>query len=726
MLCDACTNIFSAVKTHPPGEWIGIEPKLFAYPRNPNVWLGSHHIEPHSFLNAAQGRCYICSTIYRDCSTKLRTQANSLRTFYELTLATSGGPHEAVKARYDLDFTIEILDGQEPIAKQQVIDCNGTFKILPKQEVSAPGEWLTLTPNTFTGQCEDQVRHWLENCAQNHIDCNQDWRVAGKSPARLLNVCPDLENSFRLEAFPGSVRPPKYVTLSHCWGTEMTATLTTLNQAELINRYHSTTSLPQRFQDAMEIAKWMRVQYIWIDALCIIQDSAEDWLSESAKMGDIYTSSYCNIAATSAGPQKGCFTNRLVSMVEPYAIPNPQLHEESATYVVGYDDFWSNSLLDTPLHARGWVLQERLLSPRTIHFGQEQIFWECRCQMACEAYPTGIPEQFKNRRTRAWRQADQMLDPHRERTSQWSLMGFLSRFSLTKPKHNPAQLSQIYGIWSNIVEAYMECKLSYDDDKLVAISGIAQKVAGVTGERYLAGLWENSLLGPGLLWYVLGRRQADGTSSIGFAPEGHRGYRAPSWSWASLEARVIWNWPVSCEEVLIDIIKTDIREPEGSKLGRVSSARMHVRGSLFEAKLSIVTQSRDESFVEDGRYALCLERTERHQANGDQLAEQTMEPIVYLDMPLMSDRSSRRTSIEVFLLPVCLGWQGRSANLTTRLAGLLLTRPAFGSSRAVFTRIGVFGMDHNQTRNLYGPSSDEAGFIKKRTKGSDNKAIVLV
>jgi hypothetical protein len=294
---------------------------------------------------------------------------------------------------------------------------------------------------------------------------------------------------------------------------------------------------------------------------------------------------------------------------------------------------------------------------------------------------------------------------------------------LTKQNLETIDFTRIYEIWSKVVETYMECKLSFPEDKLVAISGIAQKVAIATGERYVAGLWDNSMLAPSLLWYVLGRRQADGTSSIRTAIEGRRGYRAPSWSWASLEAKVICNWPAACEQVLVNILKTNICQAKGSKLGRVLSAQMHIRGHLFKAILSVVNKSLDGSFEEDGRYSLrLLNNDEQDQSTVAERKPETMEPTIYLDTALMPER----TCTEVYLLPVCLGWRGRSRNLTTRLAGLLLAKAAFGTSKAEFVRVGVFGMDQDQVSMLYGAGSDEPGFFEKGPNRSDEKTILLV
>ncbi len=140
MLCEACSDLLSVVGNHSPGTGTGIKPQLFAFPEAASVWRGAHHVEPNSFANAALARCYICSTIFRDCSTELRAQALLFRTFYEVKVAPPENAPSSVDNHYELNFNIEILDGQEPIAAQQVFDCNGTFKILPKEGTVVSGD----------------------------------------------------------------------------------------------------------------------------------------------------------------------------------------------------------------------------------------------------------------------------------------------------------------------------------------------------------------------------------------------------------------------------------------------------------------------------------------------------------------------------------------------------------------------------------------------------------
>ncbi|PMD17228.1 HET-domain-containing protein, partial [Hyaloscypha hepaticicola] len=124
------------------------------------------------------------------------------------------------------------------------------------------------------------------------------------------------------------------MTLSHCWGTKKFLTLTT-NNLENSRQRISLEDLTRVFQDAIHVTRFMGIDYIWIDSLCIIQDSPEDWAKESLLMEDVYSNSYCNIAATHASSgEDGCF------------------------------DEVTNSLL----LQRAWVFQERILAPRVLHF----------------------------------------------------------------------------------------------------------------------------------------------------------------------------------------------------------------------------------------------------------------------------------------------------------------------------------------------------------------------
>lgn len=133
----------------------------------------------------------------------------------------------------------------------------------------------------------------------------------------------------------------------------------------------------------------MGVGFLWIDSLCIIQNSTSDWQVESAKMAYVYKNEYCNIAGTAASDgTKGLFFPRTPS---DFTAPRIGLQTEgiSRIYEVFGNKVWSEGVDTAPLYKRAWALQERLLSTRNLHFGQKQIFWECCELSSCEQFPTG-------------------------------------------------------------------------------------------------------------------------------------------------------------------------------------------------------------------------------------------------------------------------------------------------------------------------------------------------
>src|ERR1700710_2705283 len=122
MLCCACRDVLSRVKLHPPATWSGATPTLFDYRETSNVWAGAHHVEPHAFLTAARSNCYICATIYRDCSHQLRQRAHAFRTFYQLRTTRTDDLLTGPEHAYELEFTTEIFQGKEKIEVPQVFD----------------------------------------------------------------------------------------------------------------------------------------------------------------------------------------------------------------------------------------------------------------------------------------------------------------------------------------------------------------------------------------------------------------------------------------------------------------------------------------------------------------------------------------------------------------------------------------------------------------------------
>ncbi|KAJ3468234.1 hypothetical protein MRS44_002299 [Fusarium solani] len=237
------------------------------------------------------------------------------------------------------------------------------------------------------------------------------------------------------------------------------------------------TDLPQTFQDLITVARHFSIRYVWIDALCIIQDSPQDWVFESSTMRDVYANSFCTIAASaSSGPEGGLFRSR-----QP---------EQSALQL-------------SELHTRGWIFQERFLSPRVLSFGHDQIMWECMTDSKCEGFPDGVPSQESDKSYHA-----------------------LSRLAAPREDdQEPLFSERTFQTWKVLVEDYSKRSLTKPTDKLVAFAGIAKLFQEGTGDEYIAGLWKSRLVEM-LNWRVT----TPGPGAVD--------YLAPSWSWTSVQSSV--------------------------------------------------------------------------------------------------------------------------------------------------------------------------------------------
>ena len=468
-------------------------------------------------------------------------------------------------------------------------------------------------------------------------------------------------------------------------------------------------NLSQTHQDAIAITRSLGLRYLWIDSLCIIQDSMVDWQTEAAKMGDVFKFSFCTIAASWASSNsEGCFFNRgplyatfsvskaaksasrlltNVHLKEDYrkrrnrlrsdTIPpaesdskkvrlttfgcvlerrrsrlsteiagfNHDLDSSSLTYLscrsastmspannaksVGgkgfgtiaprpiiqsiskrehdhlgniqsssndrdalespakisisseskrdtwtansaiqhtlcepgrkesavlyiiplQKDLWAHSVELSPLSRRAWVLQERLLSPRTLHYTKTQLFWECRESKACESSPHPYPKIRIDR-----------FDEPKYLESTHELYGL--------------DVEPLHRHWPKIIEKYTDTSMTKLEDKLVAISGLARQVYSITKDKYCAGMWREDLVTQ-LLWR-LQRPQ----HNIDLP------YRAPSWSWASTEGKVEFtkNADHIRSELEIKSVQSIGVDGKPWSFGQIEYGSLRVRGAMRAAK----------------------------------------------------------------------------------------------------------------------------------------------
>ena len=233
------------------------------------------------------------------------------------------------------------------------------------------------------------ISKWLRACSQSHIECQIKDNT--RLPTRVIDVGPaDATQAPRL--LVTSTETGRYVALSHCWGSLMQSdagqharTLTT--NLQNMQREISLEKLPQNFQDAIIVVRKLGLRFLWIDALCIVQDDLADWAREAARMADVYGSAHLTIAATSAESSTDGFLERPQETAAsiPYYVGT--CIEPAGCLVMTYQrkqDSWYASVEMARWNSRGWTFQERLLSKRVLHFTEKRLFWECRMTEATE------------------------------------------------------------------------------------------------------------------------------------------------------------------------------------------------------------------------------------------------------------------------------------------------------------------------------------------------------
>jgi hypothetical protein len=168
------------------------------------------------------------------------------------------------------------------------------------------------------------------------------------------------------------------------------------------------------------------------------------------------------------------------------------------------------------------VYQERMLAPRILHFGREQVWWQCTSLSACESFPKGLPLPLNSMAARQdllWRRG---------------LHEGTFANELSTDERVEIGLDHI---WQMAVKEYTECDLTRKTDKLVALNGIVDALRNAFGETYVAGLWAGLNLVDQLAWQVQDCRQADGSPSERQSPDK---YRAPSWAWPSVDGVILF------------------------------------------------------------------------------------------------------------------------------------------------------------------------------------------
>ncbi|KAH7310822.1 hypothetical protein B0I35DRAFT_514807 [Stachybotrys elegans] len=436
-------------------------------------------------------------------------------------------------------------------------------------DTDAPSHVTANVMGRPVNQADDpaRVKRWLQDCLSNHPNCTRasPGRIATSMPTRLLRISED-QRSLRLIEVQANATD--YLALSHRWGGA------NIYQTTLANVEEHKASVPQdklcsTFRDAIRMTWNLGYRHIWIDSLCIIQDSSQDWLIEAASMATVYRNAVLTISASCAtSGDTGLFHDRSSKGVGV----NYQIKNGNVTDLIHLVNRktrpWRDEVIKGPLNTRAWCLQEHWLSRRILHFGRTQRFWECL---------TGTWEESFSEPLNS---SDRLLQSGFIKV----LNDFEGRSALTPARPGGLTTAE-FTAWYRILEDYCSRDMTNSRDKLPGLSGLAFVFGEYREDAYVAGLWRADL--PiGLLWSsYMGRRLVRPAD-----------YRAPSWSWAALDGQIdveFW-WD---GQVDVGIISAWAGLAGQNPYGMVTSGYIEVEGLAVSIQVGSPTDHKKSKFV---------------------------------------------------------------------------------------------------------------------------------
>ncbi|KAF2838075.1 HET-domain-containing protein [Patellaria atrata CBS 101060] len=468
-------------------------------------------------------------------------------------------------------------------------------------------------------ECLGLARDWLHNCVQRHKGCRPSSLILPTLPTRVIDVLNVGDANPTVTLVDGEGRREGFAALSYCWGPDRDLILTKDTEASL-RAGLELDKFPLTLRHAIVAAHKLRLRYIWIDAICIQQDSAEDWAREAAKMRNVYKGSVVTIAAASASrASEGMFRPR-ASTSYCYL---PWLNGEDPprkVFLRPPSEIWDATLNSSILNTRAWCLQECLLAPRTLWFGQQQISFECsqgnideagRSTKSTEAYRSKIHMQAMSKDKlallyKAYRLIG--IPPvvrvpsltFKNLSLDQSLRGNLKGMLMYSSYWFQGLLETASGMgltyydqWREIVGHYCARNITVASDVLPALSGLADDFSRLTGDAYYAGLWKSDII-RGLNWNrnPTSRKKHERRKTL-------EEYIAPSWSWASITGRSVTfggrseKHYIICSAGVVDI-KTEPSTED--PYGKLKSGFIILRGPFLELDVSDPCDLKDPSF----------------------------------------------------------------------------------------------------------------------------------
>ncbi|KAF2097491.1 hypothetical protein NA57DRAFT_77748 [Rhizodiscina lignyota] len=487
-----------------------------------NMCKAFEHSPDHSALTSSASRgCSLCLFI-----------ADSLRQHWCLLTQISKEWREEFGINSSVRLRIEDERKGYPFDKYQIIMVCGdkiAFIDLHQLGKQQNATIARTSPSDAEGTGSDRslaaAKAWLQRCLEEHPSCQLG--PMGTLPTRVIEVGDESTSPY---IYISKGEEARYVALSCFWGDDQSFCSVTSNIDERTKGI-MLADMPKTLREAVVVARKFGIQYLWVGALCILQDSEEDIRHEQACMGDIYANAFLTIAAKSSPScHDGLFrrrSSRTSWLPLDFRLPSGARPKESQEndrvdhvrtsninrlMVLSSSSRWPDDGETPILDTRAWALQEECLSRRTLSFEKHELSWSCVESTCSEFGPSNGVDHDK------WLY-------HVKRALVTGLSG-----------HGSVQgvgIERVFGYWLDIVAEFSRRKISRPADKLSAIAALQAAIGKLLEDAPVAGMWRNRYFVQSLLWKVDTKETEDNGIAC----------RCPSWSWASVPMPITYVKP---------------------------------------------------------------------------------------------------------------------------------------------------------------------------------------
>lgn len=383
------------------------------------------------------------------------------------------------------------------------------------------------------------VKSWLRECDNNHSSACNHPRLGNRANTEISLIFIDVQD----ECLVSSSSHAKYFALSYVWGqVDMSKTFKSNYNERMKPQSLATISFPKTIKDAMAFVRLLDERYLWVDALCIVQDDDVQMSRDVPNMDIIYSQAFSTIVALSGTDADSGLPGVSAGTREPQKIATVRISNKSPNLD---DDPLSNDketvgLVATPRQlylemelskwsTRSWIVQEHLLSRRCLLFAPDALYFQCGQETLSEG---GANQQY----------VALMLDeiPETEndvlnKANRNNPLSYLAGMYDLSPRE---RLCTTFNAYAKLVEIYSQRNLTFKSDILKAFAGMFAVLEEHFDSAALHGL-PSAVISHALLWSPIARLPRRGCQlATSYATSSTPNSEFPTWSWVG------WDGPV--------------------------------------------------------------------------------------------------------------------------------------------------------------------------------------